>query len=118
MRFRLELADFESAVYTNSTIKAKRRGWDSNPCAQKDKRFSRPPCYDHFATSPDYRLTAYFDVVLFVAGPVPAAFVGGLARLLRIDIAIADFAISRIPDWIYGPSRTRTYDTAVNSRVL
>ena len=30
-----------------------RRGWDSNPCARKDKRFSRPPRYDHFATSPD-----------------------------------------------------------------
>ena len=30
----------------------KRRGWDSNPCAREDKRFSRPPRYDHFATSP------------------------------------------------------------------
>ena len=29
-----------------------RRGWDSNPCALSDKRFSRPPRYDHFATSP------------------------------------------------------------------
>ena len=45
-------ADFESAVYTNSTTGAKRRGWDSNPCAQKDKRFSRPPRYDRFDTSP------------------------------------------------------------------
>ena len=30
----------------------KRRGWDSNPCALSDKRFSRPPRYDHFDTSP------------------------------------------------------------------
>ena len=29
-----------------------RRGWDSNPCAREDKRFSRPPRYDHFGTSP------------------------------------------------------------------
>ncbi len=29
-----------------------RRGWDSNPCALSDKRFSRPPRYDHFDTSP------------------------------------------------------------------
>ncbi len=31
-----------------------RRGWDSNPCALSDKRFSRPPRYDHFDTSPKY----------------------------------------------------------------
>ena len=31
----------------------KRRGWDSNPCALADKRFSRPPRYDHFDTSPE-----------------------------------------------------------------
>ena len=29
-----------------------RRGWDSNPCAREGKRFSRPPRYDHFDTSP------------------------------------------------------------------
>ncbi len=29
-----------------------RRGWDSNPRALSDKRFSRPPRYDHFATPP------------------------------------------------------------------
>ena len=31
---------------------AQRRGWDSNPRALADKRFSRPPRYDHFDTSP------------------------------------------------------------------
>ena len=29
-----------------------RRGWDSNPRALADKRFSRPPRYDHFDISP------------------------------------------------------------------
>ena len=32
----------------------KRRGWDSNPRALSDKRFSRPPRYDHFDTSPNH----------------------------------------------------------------
>ena len=31
----------------------KRRGWDSNPRALSDKRFSRPPRYDHFDISPN-----------------------------------------------------------------
>ena len=39
-------------------ISAKRRGWDSNPCALADKRFSRPPRYDHFDTSPNCLLTS------------------------------------------------------------
>ena len=33
-------------------VVSKRRGWDSNPRALADKRFSRPPRYDHFDTSP------------------------------------------------------------------
>ena len=32
---------------------SKRRGWDSNPRALSDKRFSRPPRYGHFDTSPN-----------------------------------------------------------------
>ena len=32
-------------------VNPKRRGWDSNPRALSDKRFSRPPRYDHFDTS-------------------------------------------------------------------
>ena len=35
-----------------------RRGWDSNPRALSDKRFSRPPRYDHFDTSPSIYLSA------------------------------------------------------------
>ena len=34
----------------------KRREWDSNPRALADKRFSRPPRYDHFDISPLYRV--------------------------------------------------------------
>ena len=37
-----------------------RRGWDSNPRALSDKRFSRPPRYDHFDTSPRFN---YFVVL-------------------------------------------------------
>ena len=33
-------------------LSVQRRGWDSNPRALADKRFSRPPRYDHFDTSP------------------------------------------------------------------
>ena len=42
-------------LYVQGNIR-KRRGWDSNPCAPKDKRFSRPPRYDHFDTSPCFFL--------------------------------------------------------------
>ena len=38
--------------YKNNHFLKKRRGWDSNPRALSDKRFSRPPRYDHFDTSP------------------------------------------------------------------
>ena len=37
-----------------------RREWDSNPCALADKRFSRPPRYDHFDISP------YISSIAFV----------------------------------------------------
>ena len=37
-----------------------RRRWDSNPCALSDKRFSRPPRYDHFDTSPYLFLQALY----------------------------------------------------------
>ena len=38
-----------SSVYS---VVPKRREWDSNPRALADKRFSRPPRYDHFDISP------------------------------------------------------------------
>ena len=46
-------------------ISTERRGWDSNPRALADKRFSRPPRYDHFDTSPYVFLA--FCFVLFIS---------------------------------------------------
>ena len=40
----------------------KRREWDSNPRALADKRFSRPPRYDHFDISP-YSLFSVFALL-------------------------------------------------------
>ena len=45
--------------YRHLLIRFKRRGWDSNPRALADKRFSRPPRYDHFDTSP-YSVSSLF----------------------------------------------------------
>ena len=44
--------DIAYGVRRNLFQISKRRGWDSNPRALADKRFSRPPRYDHFDTSP------------------------------------------------------------------
>ncbi len=43
-----------------------RREWDSNPRALADKRFSRPPRYDHFDTSPQMRFSILIDSAYFV----------------------------------------------------
>ena len=43
---------FSRQIYVRRRRYLQRRGWDSNPCALSDKRFSRPPRYDHFDTSP------------------------------------------------------------------
>ena len=43
-----------------------RRGWDSNPRALADKRFSRPPRYDHFDTSPQTCSAILTEVFPFV----------------------------------------------------
>ena len=42
-----------------SSQNAERREWDSNPRALADKRFSRPPRYDHFDISPQRCLVFY-----------------------------------------------------------
>ena len=39
---------------------SQRREWDSNPRALADKRFSRPPRYDHFDISPKRSLKRAF----------------------------------------------------------
>ena len=58
------MPDSKSIIYKfyHSFVSCKRRGWDSNPCALADKRFSRPPRYDHFDTSPWFslQLSAFF----------------------------------------------------------
>ena len=41
-----------------------RRGWDSNPRALADKRFSRPPRYDHFDTPPCRCIAIYRQFTL------------------------------------------------------
>ena len=40
----------KSTGYVRPVECIERRGWDSNPRALADKRFSRPPRYDHFDT--------------------------------------------------------------------
>ena len=46
---------------------AKRREWDSNPRALADKRFSRPPRYDHFDISPWALSTSDFVILAVYA---------------------------------------------------
>ena len=41
-----------SLLLTRAMKPCQRREWDSNPRALADKRFSRPPRYDHFDISP------------------------------------------------------------------
>ena len=41
-----------------------RREWDSNPRALADKRFSRPPRYDHFDISPN--VLSYYIMLFFI----------------------------------------------------
>ena len=50
-----------SYEFFSTGVTTKRRGWDSNPRALADKRFSRPPRYDHFDTSP-YLLSTDSDI--------------------------------------------------------
>ena len=47
-----QLGYFSMCLNHNFLFFFARRGWDSNPRALADKRFSRPPRYDHFDTSP------------------------------------------------------------------
>ena len=47
-----QLGYFSKTPYLIHYLIRKRRRWDSNPRALSDKRFSRPPRYDHFDTSP------------------------------------------------------------------
>ena len=55
----------ETNQYLIEYLRIQRRGWDSNPCAREGKRFSRPPRYDHFDTSPRSLITHYFTPTCF-----------------------------------------------------
>ena len=55
--FSFSIIPFSSTFWNKKPFlqackRVQRRGWDSNPCALAGKRFSRPPRYDHFDTSP------------------------------------------------------------------
>ena len=47
-----DLLPFQGSPFGQLGYFSKLPGWDSNPRALADKRFSRPPRYDHFDTSP------------------------------------------------------------------
>ena len=47
----------------------KRREWDSNPRALADKRFSRPPRYDHFDISPSVAVFHAAKIILAKTSP-------------------------------------------------
>ena len=59
--------------------RVKRREWDSNPRALADKRFSRPPRYDHFDISPWALSTSDFVILA-----VYAHFVNYIFRFFSI----------------------------------
>ena len=52
-------------ILTGSRKTCQRRGWDSNPRALADKRFSRPPRYDHFDTSPCILLSHSLGALIY-----------------------------------------------------
>ena len=66
-----------------------RRGWDSNPCAREGKRFSRPPRYDHFDTSPDIFIAAKAQLY---ADPF---LVSAFSILTKSDWLVNDFLIKK-----------------------
>ena len=57
----------KSTGYVRPVECIERRGWDSNPRALADKRFSRPPRYDHFDTSPYvFCQTKHWDILYLI----------------------------------------------------
>ena len=65
-----------------------RRGWDSNPCAREDKRFSRPPRYDYLAGSVDknYQSTALDNEIMQLVSKLDSETKEKLISTLRIWI--------------------------------
>ncbi len=52
------------AVKQENLSFSQRREWDSNPRALADKRFSRPPRYDHFDISPKCPASSAANVII------------------------------------------------------
>ena len=66
---------------TSPSTQCQRRGWDSNPRALADKRFSRPPRYDHFDTSPN--VLFYFTENSIICQAVFEVFLRQIEWLFR-----------------------------------
>ena len=58
---------FSMKTFRSILEKVWRRGWDSNPRALSDKRFSRPPRYDRFDTPPYMKvlLCSTYDIISY-----------------------------------------------------
>ena len=105
----------------------KRRGWDSNPRALADKRFSRPPRYDHFDTPARER-------VMGIEPTYPAWKAGVLPlNYTRISIGVTGFEPATswsqtrrssqaephpVFSFISAPPGARTLHTLIKSQVL
>ena len=59
-----DLLPFQGSPFGQLGYFSKRRGWDSNPRVLADKRFSRPPRYDHFDTSPHILLLSFLTTLI------------------------------------------------------
>ena len=83
----------KSLFTLTASVFSQRRGWDSNPRALADKRFSRPPRYDHFDTSPHINLPpTIHDVFSIIA--LHSISVNMIFRIFRHDTS----AIEKVED--------------------
>ena len=84
------------------SVYPQRRGWDSNPRALADKRFSRPPRYDHFDTSPNrICLKESFAFFLLCIRICFIAF-DTTKRVNQMDSSAA-YSLNRLADYIIIP---------------
>ena len=81
----------------------KRRGWDSNPRALSDKRFSRPPRYDRFDTSPciSHRDNWYYISGFPFCQPLFSSFFNFFRSLFFILIMRAITKVTTLHYYIY-----------------
>ena len=76
-------------VWFRNPFVRKRRGWDSNPRALADKRFSRPPRYDHFDTSPGPAFPFESPKCKSNSTIIPKVCQLKICRLLRVFLSAA-----------------------------